>query len=101
MIAMSAKDIRELRTRLKLTQRQLAELVHSTSSTVSNWETGISEPDIWQLRVLAILADRARPSVLLRVGMDGLLQELMKTYYAISDAKRDDLAESLRADKGE
>jgi len=41
-----AKNIRTLRTAQKMTQDQLAECLHVTRQTVSNYETGKSQPDI-------------------------------------------------------
>ena len=41
-----AKNIRLLRTAQKMTQDQLAERLHVTRQTVSNYETGKSQPDI-------------------------------------------------------
>lgn len=41
-----AKNIRLLRTAQKMTQDQLAESLHVTRQTVSNYETGKSQPDI-------------------------------------------------------
>ena len=41
-----AKNIRTLRTMQNLTQDQLAERLHVTRQTVSNYETGKSQPDI-------------------------------------------------------
>ena len=40
------KNIRLLRTAQKLTQDQLAEALHVTRQTVSNYETGKSQPDV-------------------------------------------------------
>lgn len=41
-----AKNIRLLRTAQNMTQDQLAEVLHVTRQTVSNYETGKSQPDI-------------------------------------------------------
>ena len=41
-----AKNIRRLRTAQNMTQDQLAERLHVTRQTVSNYETGKSQPDI-------------------------------------------------------
>ena len=41
-----AKNIRQLRTAQNMTQDQLAESLHVTRQTVSNYETGKSQPDI-------------------------------------------------------
>ena len=38
--------INELRRENGLTQKELAELVHMSPSTISKWETGIAKPDV-------------------------------------------------------
>lgn len=48
-----AKNIRLLRTAQKMTQDQLAESLHVTRQTVSNYETGKSQPDIDTIVCLA------------------------------------------------
>ena len=47
------KNIRTLRTRRGLSQDQLAEALHVTRQTVSNYETGRSRPDVEMLTALA------------------------------------------------
>ena len=47
------KNIRAVRTRAGLTQDQLAERLHVTRQTVSNYETGRSRPDVETLLALA------------------------------------------------
>lgn len=47
------KNIRFLRIRKKLSQDQLAESLHVTRQTVSNYETGRSRPDVEMLAALA------------------------------------------------
>lgn len=49
------KTIRELREAAGLTQLELAYRVEVTPSTVSNWERGIFEPKVSQLRRVAQL----------------------------------------------
>ena len=48
-----ARNIKRLRTDRHLTQDELAEKVHVTRQTVSNWETGKNQPDIDTLDTLA------------------------------------------------
>lgn len=38
-------DIRKLRTRLRLTQKQFGQILNVTQSTVANWEYQITRPD--------------------------------------------------------
>lgn len=51
------KNIRTLRIRKKLNQDQLAEAIHVTRQTVSNYETGRSRPDVEMLAKLAEVLD--------------------------------------------
>ena len=51
------KNIRTLRIRKKLNQDQLAEALHVTRQTVSNYETGRSRPDVEMLAKLAEVLD--------------------------------------------
>lgn len=54
---MSAENIgnmiKNIRRERKLTQRQMAEILHVSSSTVSKWETGTAVPDIYMLKNIA------------------------------------------------
>lgn len=45
----------ELRQEQKMTQRTLAELLHVTSGTISNYENGVYYPDVPKLLALANL----------------------------------------------
>lgn len=64
-------NIRRARTRRKLTQDDLAQTVHTTRQTISNYETGRSRPDVETLQRLAYalgvelteLLDGAPPAV--------------------------------------
>lgn len=47
------KNIRNLRKQKKMSQEQLAGLLHVTRQAVSNWETGKSQPDIETLEAIA------------------------------------------------
>lgn len=47
------KNIRALRMRKKLSQDQLAQILHVTRQTISNYETGRSQPDVEMLTALA------------------------------------------------
>ena len=48
-----AKNIRKYRAQRGLTQEGLAEKLHVTRQTVSNWETGKNQPDLDMLEALA------------------------------------------------
>ncbi len=49
------KTIKELRDEQGLTQLEVAYRVNVTPATVSNWERGVYEPKVTQLRALARL----------------------------------------------
>ncbi len=51
------KNIRLLRVQRKMSQDQLAEALHVTRQTVSNYETGRSRPDVEMLTTLAAALD--------------------------------------------
>lgn len=51
------KNIKKLRTSLNLTQDQLAERINTTRQTISNYETGKSQPDIETLQTIATALD--------------------------------------------
>ena len=53
------KSLKNLRTRLALSQAQLAELVGVHAMTVSKWERGVAKPSAHQRRLLQALADAA------------------------------------------
>ena len=50
-----SKRIKELRKESNFTQQELAEKLELTNSTVSDWETGRSEPDLETLTKLSKL----------------------------------------------
>jgi DNA-binding transcriptional regulator YiaG len=54
-----AEEVRALRERLGLTQRQLAEELGVRQQTVSEWETGIYQPRGASARMLHLVAERA------------------------------------------
>ena len=45
--------IRELREEAQMTQKQLAEKISNMQRNVSNWEQGVSEPDLQTVEKLA------------------------------------------------
>ena len=70
------KNIRLLRTQRKMTQDELAEKLFVSRQTVSNYETGRSQPDIdTLLRIAEALDVEADISVLeTMMASDGLLE---------------------------
>ena len=47
------EKLRELRMQNNMSQEQLAELLHVTRQTVSKWEQGVNQPDIYTLKQYA------------------------------------------------
>lgn len=52
-----AQNLKTNREYAKLSQKDLAKKLNTTSKTISHWETGYSEPSIQQLIELANLFD--------------------------------------------
>ncbi len=49
--------IRELRTETGLTQQELADKMHFCLNTISRWETGVKEPSLQSIKLLARFFD--------------------------------------------
>lgn len=72
------KNIRSLRLRQNISQDQLAQTLHVTRQTVSNYETGRSRPDIEMLAALAeALHADVREVLYGSVGQEGLRRQLV------------------------
>lgn len=56
---MDAQEVKEIREKLKLSQRELADKVGCTSQTISNWETGQKRPHKMFIKRLIELKDGA------------------------------------------
>ena len=69
-------QVKKYRTKLKMSQEELAEKVYVTRQTVSNWETGKSYPDIHSLLLLSSLFD---------VSLDQLIKGDIETMKKIVD----------------
>lgn len=66
------KSIGELRRLAKLSQRELAEKIGSSSTSVANWEQGIYDPSARQLlKLAAVFGVDPREIVLPKEGTDG------------------------------
>ena len=59
-MGMKPKQVLELRKRLELTQRELADEIGATQETVSRWETGAHLPRGANLKALRNLAEKAK-----------------------------------------
>lgn len=53
------KSLKNIRTRLNLTQKELGDIVGAHTMTVSKWERGVLQPSAHQLRILNALGDAA------------------------------------------
>lgn len=49
--------IKELRTEYNLTQKELARKIHFSSRTITSWETGVKEPSLQTIKLLARFFD--------------------------------------------
>ena len=75
-------QIKKYRTKLSLSQEELAEKIYVTRQTVSNWENGKSYPDIHSLLLLSSLFD---------VSLDQLIKgdiETMKEIISEQEIKK-------------
>ena len=57
VMEMFCKRVKELRVENGITQKQLAEKLHTTNSAVCDWEKGRSQPDLQMLANIAKLFD--------------------------------------------
>ncbi|HAJ77600.1 MAG TPA: XRE family transcriptional regulator [Clostridiales bacterium] len=48
-----SENLKMLRLQNNVTQQDIAELCKTTTATVSRWENGVNEPDIYNLILLA------------------------------------------------
>ncbi len=46
------ENLKKLRKRYKISQERLAEKLNRTNTTISNWETGINQPDFESLFII-------------------------------------------------
>lgn len=54
------EHVRALRSRLGLTQRELAERLGTRQQTISEWETGMYKPRGTSMTLLSIIAEQAK-----------------------------------------
>lgn len=57
---MTPEEVKNLRTRLGVTQRQLAEMIGATQVTIARYETGVSKPTGAYLMLLKQLAEKVK-----------------------------------------
>ncbi|MBQ7379168.1 MAG: helix-turn-helix transcriptional regulator [Clostridia bacterium] len=54
MLSQLARNIRNLRQERRMTQAQLANMLHVTPQAVSKWERGVALPDIQMVLLIAM-----------------------------------------------
>ena len=54
MLSQISRNIRSLRQRQRMTQAQLANMLHVTPQAVSKWERGVAVPDIQMVLLIAM-----------------------------------------------
>ncbi len=87
--------IRELREEAELTQRELAQKLSTSQRNVSNWETGVSEPDLSTVVLLADIFGVSIDELFGREGassetarLEGLDRLLVKKVRELSDERK-------------
>ena len=73
------EKLRELRIRSNMSQEQLAEQLHVTRQTVSKWEQGINQPDIYTLK---------QYSTIFGVSLDELVGDVSQTTNAANKRRK-------------
>ena len=58
----NADAVRELRSRMRLTQQQMARRLGVRQQTVSEWETGIYAPRGASITLLRMVSEESRPA---------------------------------------
>ena len=58
----NADAVRELRSRMRLTQRQMARRLGVRQQTVSEWETGLYEPRGASVTLLRMVSEESGPA---------------------------------------
>lgn len=71
-----AQSLKEKRAEKKLTQQELADLLHVSRSTISNWETGRNYPDLDTLIKISDLLDISLDIMLKEEN--GMVNEIME-----------------------
>lgn len=93
--------IKELREEAQMTQKQLAEKISSMQRNVSNWEQGVSQPDLETVVAIAdifeVSLDELFGRELKMQVKDGIDAKLERTIRKLSDAQKKALYEMLQS----
>ena len=89
--------IAELRKQLRITQRELADMLGVTNRTVSKWETGAGMPDIGVLPALAEVLGTSVDCIL--SGADGAQEEPLPLSAELEEAESEDAGQRARQRK--
>ncbi|EOH93676.1 helix-turn-helix domain-containing protein [Enterococcus pallens] len=81
---MVGEILKEHRKKLKLTQQQVADQLHISRQTISNWETGKSLPDVSMLIEISLLFDlsldyliKGDPQLMKKIKEDTTVNQLI------------------------
>ncbi|MBS7545558.1 helix-turn-helix domain-containing protein [Ancylobacter oerskovii] len=89
----SADDWRELRARHRLTQRELADLVHRTPETIKKWEAGHgSDRACWRLALMVL--DKEPSWVLVDWSTGSAIEVSRHHSWEQADAAREGMADA-------
>lgn len=93
--------IKELREEAQMTQKQLAEKISSMQRNVSNWEQGVSQPDLETVVAIAdifeVSLDELFGRELKMQVKDGIDAKLERAIRKLSDAQKKALYEMLQS----
>lgn len=56
--AMTPRQIKQIRTKLGLTQEEFAELVGVSQEAVSQWESGMTKPDKRSTKIIKLVKEK-------------------------------------------
>lgn len=71
---MTRISLKAARTNANISQKEMAKILHVSNTTICNWENGLSEPSLSQLRKISELS--GIPMDFLFVGKDFILNEI-------------------------
>ena len=93
--------IKELREEAQMTQKQLAEKISSMQRNMSNWEQGVSQPDLETVVAIAdifeVSLDELFGRELKMQVKDGIDAKLERAIRKLSDAQKKALYEMLQS----
>ena len=95
--------IKEFREELHFTQNELAEKINNVQRNVSNWETGVNEPDCETILRLADIFDISldelfgrEPVTLEQQSFTGVEKQIISFLHKLSDTQKYALLQFLK-----